>query len=199
MTLEFDHLVLAVPDLAAGAEMIRQTIGLDAEAGGHHPGHGTANAIAALGDAYLELVTVVDRDEAARSPFGQAVSQGLESGRTLLAVCLRTPNLDPIARRAGTVPVEMHRVRPDGVTLRWRLAGFEQALTSGLPFFIEWAVPAHLQPSYREPAIGTIDWVAIPAPEADIRAWVGSTRLDLRPGSDRLQAGLQVGELSITL
>ena len=44
------------------------------------PGWGTANRIVPLGEAYLELVTVVDDPEAAQSPFGRWVA---EAGPTL--------------------------------------------------------------------------------------------------------------------
>jgi hypothetical protein len=38
--------------------------GLASIEGGRHPGWGTANRIIPLGDAYIELVTVVDDEEA---------------------------------------------------------------------------------------------------------------------------------------
>jgi hypothetical protein len=71
---ELDHVLIAVADLMAAARAIEDEHGLMASEGGWHPGWGTANRIVPLGDAYLELVTVVDAAEAARSPFGQWVA-----------------------------------------------------------------------------------------------------------------------------
>ena len=74
-------------DLAAAAEEIEARHGLASIEGGRHPGWGTANRIVPLGEAYLELVAVVDEAEAAQSPFGRWVgrrvprSPGCSAGR----------------------------------------------------------------------------------------------------------------------
>ena len=47
--------------------------GLVALDGGRHPGRGTANVIVPFGVEYLELLAVVDPDEARSSAGGQAV------------------------------------------------------------------------------------------------------------------------------
>lgn len=56
MTAELDHLVYAVPDLAAGVITFAEATGVTPVAGGSHPG-GTANYLVGLGPAaYLEII-----------------------------------------------------------------------------------------------------------------------------------------------
>ncbi|HEY8778025.1 MAG TPA: VOC family protein [Gaiellaceae bacterium] len=72
--MELDHVLIAVGDLAAAAHEFEVEHGLASIEGGRHPGWGTANRIVPLGKSYLELVAVVDQDEAARSDFGRWVA-----------------------------------------------------------------------------------------------------------------------------
>ena len=126
--MKLDHVLIAVPDLDAEQELVSVE-------GGRHPGWGTANRIVPLGDAYLELVAVVDGVEAAGNPFGRWVAES--SGPFAWAV--RTDDLDAVAERLGLVIGAGSRARPDGTMLRWRSAGIEQAAAEPLlPFFIQW-------------------------------------------------------------
>ena len=127
-------------DLAAAAREIEARHGLSAINRGWHPGWGTANRIVPLGDAYLELVAVVDEAEAAQSAFGRWVA-GVHPGLARpLGWAVRTPQLDSVARRLGLTVHAGSRVGRDGRLVRWRLAGIGQAAAdSSLPFFIEWA------------------------------------------------------------
>lgn len=146
MKLEIDHIVLCVLDLDVAAEVFRSRFGLPALRGGRHPGHGTENLIVPLGQSYLELVGVVDHAEAAESPFGQWVAHLAGDELMPHALCLRAENLDGLCEALGLTASPMSRVRPDGVNLRWRLAGLEEMITRGLPFYIEWQVPPELHP-----------------------------------------------------
>ncbi|MCV7229421.1 VOC family protein [Mycolicibacterium komossense] len=74
---DIDHIVIAVPNLAAAKESFRTVLGLTAIGGGRHDGVGTENLIIPLQGSYLELVTVVDRDLAEQNPFGRLVSYAL--------------------------------------------------------------------------------------------------------------------------
>ena len=62
-------------DLAAASREIESRYGLASIEGGRHGDWGTANRIVPLGEAYLELVSVVDEAQAARSPFGSWVAE----------------------------------------------------------------------------------------------------------------------------
>jgi hypothetical protein len=131
-----DHVLVATADLHAAAAAVTTRLGLEVVAGGRHPGWGTANRIVPLGDAYLELVAVVDRDETASSPFGRWVAA---SPPGPMGWAVRVDDLDATARRLGLDTVPGSRSAPDGRRLSWRTAGVERvAAEPWLPFFIEW-------------------------------------------------------------
>lgn len=52
-----DHLTVTAPSLAAGAEFVRDTLGVAPQPGGEHPRMGTHNLLLRLGDAlFLEVI-----------------------------------------------------------------------------------------------------------------------------------------------
>jgi hypothetical protein len=122
-----DHIVYTTPDLHTTVVEFTAATGVRPEPGGSHPGMGTRNEQVALGGCYLELIgpDFAQPEPAAGRLLG--VDQG-PSG--FAAIALRPADgetmEDPVAR-ASTVGfelgpiIDMHRVRPDGVTLRWRL------------------------------------------------------------------------------
>jgi hypothetical protein len=130
--LTFDHVLIALPDLEEAVEEFEARWGLSSLEGGRHPDWGTANRIVPLGDAYLELIAVVDRGVATRSEFGHWVARA-EPGP--LGWAVRTDAIEAL----GLPVVDGSRRRPDGTLLSWRLAGVERAAADpALPFFIEW-------------------------------------------------------------
>ena len=134
--IELDHVLIAVDDLEAAAQEVEQRHGLASVEGGRHQGLGTANRIVPLGATYLELVAVVEENEAA-SGFGSWVAGGQRP--RLLGWCVRTDDLDAVAARLGLTIANGSRARPDGTLLTWRMAGLEQSAGErSLPFFIEW-------------------------------------------------------------
>ena len=144
--------------------------------GGRHPGMGTANEIVPLGDTYLELMRIVDEDEAAHSLFGRLAAA--RSG--FLGFCVGTDDLDAVCARLGLEAFAASRVRPDGVELRWRLAGVAEAVAEpGRPFFIEWDVPPEAHPGRSGPPQGEL--VAVESP-ADLRDWLGGAELPILRG-----------------
>ncbi|MEE8407502.1 MAG: VOC family protein [Acidimicrobiia bacterium] len=140
-----DHLIVCVGDLDGGARNFRDRFGLDSVEGGPHPGHGTANRIVPLGSSYIELVAVVDRSEADASPFGRWVS-GRVGSAGVDAVSIRTDDLSVVCTRLDLESTTMSRQRPDGVELKWSVAGVDLAFEESLPFFIEWHVPQDQMP-----------------------------------------------------
>ena len=148
-----DHVLVAVADLEAGAQWIESEYGLRAVPGGRHPGAGTAHMIVPLGSAYLELIGVVDAEEAGRSPTSVRITRALAEGRRFAAWAARTGNLDALRGQllaAGwqlEAPRQGSRVRRDGVMLRWRTQFLAPAgEPSVLPFVIEWSVPRGMHP-----------------------------------------------------
>jgi hypothetical protein len=189
-----DHVLVAVADLESGAQWIESEYGLRAVPGGRHPGAGTANMIVPLGSAYLELIGVVDAEEAGRSPTSVRITRTLAEGRRFAAWAARTDNLDALREQllaAGwqlEPPRQGSRVRRDGVMLRWRTQSLAPVgEPSVLPFVIEWSVPRGMHPGempadhpsraqgIRSVRLGDPD----PAAAADRLRWAlgaGSTR-----------------------
>ncbi len=138
--LELDHVVIAAADLEAAAVVLEERYGLPSLEGGRHPGWGTANRIVPLGSAYLELVAVVDDEEAAGNGFGRWVAAARPDPLRPLGWAVRTHDLDAVARRLDLDVIPGSRTRAGGEIVRWRLAGADRAAVHPeLPFFIEWA------------------------------------------------------------
>ncbi len=148
--LAIDHVILATADIHATATRLERDHGLVSLPGGRHAGHGTGNRIVPLGDAYIEIMGIVDEEEAAVSPMGAWLREQTADGDRVAALCLRTdaPGLDATAERLGLRPLPMSRDAPGGVTLTWRLAGLAEAMADpSRAFFIDWQVPPDLHPA----------------------------------------------------
>lgn len=140
MNPAIDHIVICVDDLEAAGRDVERRFGLDSLPGGRHHGHGTANRIVPLGSSYLELVAIMDPEEADSSSFGRWVAEKAAAELQPHALCLRTEDLDSICRRLQLTPVSMSRTKPDGRELKWRLAGLGAMIRHGVPFYIEWDI-----------------------------------------------------------
>jgi len=177
MSLAIDHVLIAASDLDASAAALLSEAGLESVPGGRHPGAGTANRIVPLGAAYLELIAVVDAEEAAANPLSRRVTAALEQGRRFATWAVRTEDLDADQRRldeagfATLGPAPGARARPDGVVLRWRTLHVGDGLDPALPFLIEWSSPQRDHPGFQvadHPAgTATLKTVLLAAPEPD--------------------------------
>ena len=130
MTGGGDRLVQAIiltSDLA-GSRRRLEDLGFHVDDGGRHPGRGTANLIVPFGAQYLEVLAVVDGDEASSSPQGRPVLAALAArGPGLARWSVEPADIDTTATRLG-LPVEhRQRVRPDGVAIRWRSVAVDEA------------------------------------------------------------------------
>ena len=125
--LAVDHILLATTDLGAASQALSDRIGLQGVEGGRHPGWGTANWIVPVGDAYLELVAVVDERIAERSAFGRWVARADAALVKPIGWAVRTGSLDAVATRLGLTVHAGSRATPSGERLTWRLAGIERA------------------------------------------------------------------------
>ena len=183
--LRVDHVIYAVDDLETAGARFYEEFGLGSVDGGRHPGWGTANRIVPLGSAYLELVTLVDSDEAVSSPFGRAVSEAIAARVQLVGWVVATDDLEAVARRLRLEIVRGSRTRPDGTTLSWQLAGVDRLPeTSALPIFIEWGGPEELHPGradahHRLTPTG-FAWVEVAADQQSLSSWLGDFEFDLR-------------------
>jgi hypothetical protein len=136
-----------------------------------------------LQGAYLELVAVVDPDEAAGVPFRRWLGEAADGA--LVGWAVRTDDLDAVASR---LELEIHpgaRQRPDGGELRWRSAGIERsAMEPSLPFFIEWRDLGQ-HPSARYTGELAVEKLVLSGDEARLAAWLGPHALpvDVRSGT----------------
>src|SRR5215207_2288681 len=96
-----DHIIYAVDDLESAGRQLYEESGLASIEGGRHLAWGTANRIVPLGTAYVELITVVDRDVAAFSDFGRPVMDAIAARRYLVGWVVATDAVR--RRRAGAV------------------------------------------------------------------------------------------------
>jgi hypothetical protein len=181
--VELDHVLIGVANLAAAARELEARHGLTSFEGGRHPGYGTANRIVPLGDSYLELVTVADEAEAARSPFGSWVARAQSEGGGPLGWAVRTHALDDVAHRLGLTIRAGSRANRSGETLRWRLAGLERAAEEpALPFFIEWAQGAPFPgriPVHHPAGAVRIAELRLAGDGDRIADWLGGRRLPI--------------------
>lgn len=180
-----DHVILASADPQGSADRLRREHGLGSVPGGRHAGRGTANRIVPLGSDYLEIVGVVDEEEALADEFGRWVLEGAAGGERLLGWCLRVPDIDEVAGRIGLRVTSWTRTRPDGRSLRWRLAGLPEAMREpSLPFFIQWGVPADRHPgrsrAEHESGPTGIAWVEVSGDSDRVRTWIGDADLPVR-------------------
>jgi glyoxalase-like protein len=144
--LGIDHVVLATEDPDATAAELERRLGLAAAGGGIHEALGTFNRLVWLGDAYLELIGVFDRERAAASWLGPSVLDTLARGGGLATWAIAVDDLDDALRwappDAGLVgPLDGERRRSDGRIVRWRLA-HPGVLSATAPFLIEHDVTA---------------------------------------------------------
>src|SRR5688572_23591093 len=177
--LWIDHAIYAVGDLGAAGEEIFEREGLASVPGGRHEGWGTANRIVPLGETYLELITVVDADEAEESDFGREVLKALAEDTPLVGWVVATDDIDAVARRLELEGEPKSRSRPDGSKLSWRLAGMEAAMESGaLPFFVQWEGPPEHHPGAAEAEHDAdpegIAWIEVTTDDEErLRDWLG--------------------------
>ncbi len=156
--------------------------------GGRHPGLGTANRVIPLGNAYLELLGVIDQDEAEASTFGRSLIARIADGDRLTRWSIRTEHIESVGDRLGLVPEARRRLRPDGSMLTWRSAGIEQSLRDAwLPFFMQWDDPAQYPgaiPVAHPVGECSLSWLQVSTPDSDrLARWTeGQTDLPLRRG-----------------
>lgn len=119
--IAFDHVTQFVDDRHAAAERLRAA-GVHAVEGGHHTGFGSANDLAHFDLFYIEMLEILDREEAANS--GSEVCRYavdfLAGGEGLATLAFESDDLSAVRGRliehGFTVPepVTMQRVHDNG-------------------------------------------------------------------------------------
>lgn len=130
-----DHVVMLSADAARTAQELRARHGLGSEAGPYHAFAGTRNHNVPLEPpAYLEFVTVEDREVAANTDAGRHVLACEAAGIRLFAWAVRVDDLEAISARLGIEIVDRTVPHGDGTLRGWRtITG-----ASHLPFFIDY-------------------------------------------------------------
>lgn len=182
--LRLDHVVYAVPDLDEAAVRFRERFGLDSTEGGRHERWGTANRIVPLGDQYLELVAAVDTPVAAETGFGRGVLERAAGGGGWLTIAAVADDLDAVASRLGIEVDSGSRTRPDGESVRWRMAGLDDPRREPwMPFFLAWDAPDELHPGRARAGHGIraegIAWVETAGDAERLREWLGGEELPM--------------------
>ena len=205
--LRIDHVVYAVPDLDDAAVRFREEFGLDSTEGGRHERWGTANRIVPLGDQYLELVTALDEPVAAETAFGRGVLERAAGGGGWFTISAAADDLDAVASRLGIEVDSGSRMRPDGETVRWRMAGLDDPRREPwMPFFLTWDVRQDLHPGRARAGHGVratgIARVEVRGDAERLRTWLGGEELPIRvvdavPGIHRVAISTADGEVVI--
>ena len=158
--------------------------GLESFAGGRHPDWGTANRIVPLEDAYLELVRIVDEDEARSSRFGQWVLDTARRPGSPFGWAVRPSNFDATVKRLVLDAREGSRTTPSGEIVGWRMAGLEAAAERPwLPFFVEWHDLSTF-PGRLAPTTARLRRVSVAGDVDELADWLGphDLPLDVTPG-----------------
>lgn len=146
-----DHIILSIPNLAAGIEQFTAATGVNPKFGGRHPGRGTENALVALGNGrYLEILARVDGKA---EPGAHLTPNGWAVHTTALASVLER------VRGAGVQimgPIPGSRRTPDSTLLQWRTGNVGGPGLELAPFVIEWATGTP-HPSTTSPAGCTLE------------------------------------------
>lgn len=204
MPATLDHLLLGHRDLDAAVDDLYLRTGVRAVFGGVHPGLGTQNALARLGErVFLEAIA-----PAPALPLG-ALARELAKREVpgLVMWAARTHDAAAVGERAQAVGftatlVEGHRARPGGGLVRWRNC-FVTGHGGGtlVPFFIEWADDYH--PAEDAPPGLVLSAFSIETPEpARLRAVLSAldVKVSVRKARrDRLRAVLETPQGRVAL
>jgi Glyoxalase-like domain len=151
-----DHIMLAAPDLEAAVADFEQRTGVRPSEGGRHPGQGSRNVLATLGNGcYLEIIGP-DLTQDRTNNLGEVLSR--LTTPTLLKFAVGTGDIAGVHQRASGLglwplassgaradgPFAMSRTLPTGEVLKWRLLLLGSASYEGyVPFFIQWNGEPH--------------------------------------------------------
>lgn len=155
MLHDLDHLVYGTPDLGKTVERIAAEWGVRPAPGGQHIGHGTRNALLALGDGvYLEILGPDPEQPDPDQPRWLGIDDLSEE--RLLTWAAKGEELDELTVHAAAHGIELGEVqeasrrRTDGVLLTWQLTDPTEDRADGLlPFFVDWGSSSH--PSMTAP------------------------------------------------
>lgn len=149
MAATLDHFIYAGRDLDTMSAQFEQMTGVTPGRGGRHPGMGTHNALASLGnDVYFELLAVDPTQKDKLQGTMGARIDALPSPR-LFAYMLKGQDLvrqQKVLSGHGISAdlFDASRTTPDGRTLKWRLlVPHDNPFGDFVPKFIDWLDTPH--------------------------------------------------------
>jgi hypothetical protein len=169
-TVAIDHLILGIDDLERGIAEFESKTGVRPVFGGAHPGRGTHNALASLGDGvYVEILAPNPADTKPGNPTDGLGYLHKMTTLTPIGWALAASDVADAKRRAEAAGMTVSQVRPgartlpDGSTLEWVTVGVTAPAHGWAPFFIQWTNPA-LQPARTAPGGCTLSSVTLADP-----------------------------------
>ncbi len=190
--MRFDHLMHWVPDLDRAIKAYGD-LGFPVQRGGKHPGLGTHNAVWRSPPAYLELISVRDRAEAAiaMGAFWPRLEALLASGGGVGRFAVHVENVQAVVDMLRSAGIDVSDPRPgsaqreDGTSVSWTSAAV-QGGPPWAPFFINYGMSLaertrFLSAAERAPQLWRIDRLVVETPDplssADwLRRVLGTTR-----------------------
>ena len=143
-----DHIILLTAGLGPFGERFAADTGVTLTVGGAHPGLGTANLLASLGDGvYME---VMGPDPALDPPRGLGARLAAHGEPSIGGFAAGTADMPATmaavaaAALSAAGPAAGSRTAPDGTLLTWTsLFLGEHAYADQVPFFIDWGATPH--------------------------------------------------------
>lgn len=182
--IALDHLILAINDLGRGIEEFERMTGVRPVFGGVHPGRGTQNALASLGDGpFIEILAPNPKEPNPARPRPQnfgALRTLTPNGWALGTTDLAEVATRAVARGLNASPLRPgSRTLPDGSRLEWQTLNIIEPTVRWRPFFIQWANPA-LQPSATSPGGCTLQSIEIEDPNPEpLRTLLAAVGFDI--------------------
>ena len=143
-----DHIILLIADLETFKSRFEAETGVELTVGGAHPGLGTVNLLASVGEGvYLEFIAPNPDLEEPQGLGARLVAYGEPH---VASFALRTEDMEATVAAAEAAglstlgPAAGSRETPDGVLLSWRglyLVGHDQG--DQVPFYIDWGETPH--------------------------------------------------------
>ncbi|MFK5997867.1 MAG: VOC family protein [Rhodobacterales bacterium] len=192
--ITFDHIAIAAPSLAAGADYMRNLTGLTFPKGGAHPDMATHNLVTALGpDSFAEVIAINPDATPPNRPRWFGLDDPAEHAKfpRLQAWLLRTDDIDGCITRAAKLGIDLGTATPfRRDALRWRFAVTDDGkipLDGAAPLLLQWDTAAP-HPAANMADLGLrMDALSIETPQADrLNDLLNALGLQTRP--DIIQA-----------
>jgi hypothetical protein len=145
--MKLDHLAWASNDLDKGIAEFRRLSGVEAAYGGSHPGHGTRNALAGLGNRLYLAIDGPDPAQEQKDNNGEWMAA--MDGFRLTAFATAVEDIEQAASDFVSCGLETDierfaRRRPDGALIEWdALVVSNNPFSVALPLVVQWRTEHH--------------------------------------------------------